>query len=354
MTWTANDSSNNRAAGVNDSFIVNNSVNFTPTIPNQQLQVGQSITPFDLDSFFTDPDGDTLTFSVTGTGTSLITIATGGSVTITGTSSGTFTVVFSATDGINSVSSNTVTITVTSTDEGRRFGGGGGGGGGGNRTVFGAPAEFPEEILEPALAPISPEAPEEEAIPSEASEEGEPLRLPIPLAESIAGIERFGLAIRDGVTGVVRAVQTTLSSIGSSIRDTAIAGWASSSAYASTSYLGYFLLALSAIALLFISRPYAAKGIEHLRGRYELNQQIHTLDLSTLGTRSKRPTPPTPKEHRPSNLEVEIEAEAQESLLRKALRRINPSSKKGAGTEIKIDTSLDIDTTLHLDKKRKR
>ena len=206
VTWTANDSSNNRAAGVNDSFIVNNSVNFTPTIPNQQLQVGQSITPFDLDSFFTDPDGDTLTFSVTGTGTSLITIATGGSVTITGTSSGTFTVVFSATDGINSVSSNTVTITVTSTDEGRRFGGGGGGGGGGNRTVFGAPAEFPEEILEPALAPISPEAPEEEAIPSEASEEGEPLRLPIPLAESIAGIERFGLAIRDGVTGVVRAV----------------------------------------------------------------------------------------------------------------------------------------------------
>ena len=85
------------------------------TIPDQTVNVGgtSSIATVDVSGYFSDPDGDTLTYTATSSDTTLATVSvSGATVTITGVAAGTATITVTATDpgGLSAIQTFTVTV----------------------------------------------------------------------------------------------------------------------------------------------------------------------------------------------------------------------------------------------------
>lgn len=97
-------------------------ITYNTTIPDQSFSSTSNITnSFDLDDYFYDADGDSLTYNVTSTSVVNITINNDNnnvSIFPVGTAAVTVDVTFSASDEINVTESNVVTITVTSSGGG--------------------------------------------------------------------------------------------------------------------------------------------------------------------------------------------------------------------------------------------
>ena len=90
----------------------NRSPNVVDTIPNQTLNVGNNAT-VDISSVFSDPDGDTLTYTVSSSDSSIATASVSGTtVTITPVAPGTATIGVTATDpdGLPGVQNISVTV----------------------------------------------------------------------------------------------------------------------------------------------------------------------------------------------------------------------------------------------------
>ena len=99
--------------------------------PNLTIQAGRSVSGFDLNDYFKDPDFDFLTFTEVSPTVIDITITALGVVTITPnpTIQGNYTIRFTADDGFDTAQSNVVTITVLPITFPPPQSGGGGGGG---------------------------------------------------------------------------------------------------------------------------------------------------------------------------------------------------------------------------------
>ncbi|MBM7069284.1 putative Ig domain-containing protein [Actibacterium sp. 188UL27-1] len=123
ITVTATD---NQGGTVSESFVltVTNPEPTAPTIPNQVNQDGQAIGPLNIFNGFNDPDGDALTFTVTGLPPSLSVDAAGN---VTGpldnsdsqggpNNDGFYTVTVTATDADGATATETFTWTVNNID----------------------------------------------------------------------------------------------------------------------------------------------------------------------------------------------------------------------------------------------
>ena len=91
--------------------------NTTPTtngtMPNETLRVGGSVYDPDVSSYFSDPDGDTLTYTASSSDTTKATVSVSGAiVTVTAVAAGTATITVTATDPGNSTATQTFTLTV--------------------------------------------------------------------------------------------------------------------------------------------------------------------------------------------------------------------------------------------------
>ena len=109
-----------------------NGLDFIGTIPPLSVNVDETRpNVLDLDSFYSDPEGEPLFYAVSGPGASIVSIAIDGRVTISGIgfARGSYEVTFSASDLTNTVLANKIVITVTGPDS-TSFPSGGGGGGG--------------------------------------------------------------------------------------------------------------------------------------------------------------------------------------------------------------------------------
>ena len=86
------------------------------TIPSQTIKNGQTAT-VNLGSYFTDPDGDTLTYTATASDTSIITVSlSSATLTITTVAEGTAGIDVKATDPGGQFSGQTVNVSVTSSN----------------------------------------------------------------------------------------------------------------------------------------------------------------------------------------------------------------------------------------------
>ena len=84
------------------------------TIPAQTLTVGGSAVTVNVSSYFSDPDGDTLTYTASSNDTAVATVSTSGStVTITPVAAGTATITVTANDG-SLTATQTIAVTVSS------------------------------------------------------------------------------------------------------------------------------------------------------------------------------------------------------------------------------------------------
>ncbi len=116
ITVTATDTSN--ATGTQTIPVVVSS-NRTPTkvgsIPTQTVGVGGTATTVDLSSYFSDPDGNPLTYSATSSNTNRATVSVSGStLTITAVATGWLTVTVTATDTSNATGTQTFYVNVVS------------------------------------------------------------------------------------------------------------------------------------------------------------------------------------------------------------------------------------------------
>ncbi len=114
ITVNATDPSN---AGTQQSFSVSVVSNRSPisegTIPNQTVRVGGTAGTVDLSSYFSDPDGNPLTYSATSSNTSKATVSVSGStLTITAVAAGSATINVTATDTSNASRSRSFSATV--------------------------------------------------------------------------------------------------------------------------------------------------------------------------------------------------------------------------------------------------
>jgi hypothetical protein len=115
----------------------------TANIPNQQWNSTSNPNAFDLDDYFIEPNGENITYSVTGNVSIVVTISAENVVSFSNPS--TFsnsqeTVTFYASDGNSNTPSNSVNLIVGEIPEEPGPSGGGGGGGG----AVAAPKEIPE------------------------------------------------------------------------------------------------------------------------------------------------------------------------------------------------------------------
>ena len=84
------------------------------TIPAQTVPVGDSATTIQLDSYFSDPDGDILLYSAASSNSAIATVAVSASmVTITPVTTGTATITVTATDPGNLSATQTFSVSVT-------------------------------------------------------------------------------------------------------------------------------------------------------------------------------------------------------------------------------------------------
>lgn len=114
ITVQASDDSN---ASVQQTFSVNVVANRSPTrvgtIPTQSVRVGGTDVTLDVSSYFSDPDGNTLTYSATSSNTSIATVSTSdATVTITAVAAGTATISVRATDPGNASTTQNFSVTV--------------------------------------------------------------------------------------------------------------------------------------------------------------------------------------------------------------------------------------------------
>ena len=124
ITVNATDPSN---AGATQSFSVSVVANRSPisvgTIPNQTVRVGETAGTVDLSSYFSDPDGNPLTYSATSSNTSKATVSVSeATVTITAVAAGSATISVTATDPSNASRSRSFSATVLASDTVNRVG----------------------------------------------------------------------------------------------------------------------------------------------------------------------------------------------------------------------------------------
>ena len=124
ITVNATDPSN---AGATQSFSVSVVANRSPisvgTIPNQTVRVGETAGTVDLSSYFSDPDGNPLTYSATSSNTSKATVSVSeATVTITAVAAGSSTIRVTATDPSNASRSRSFYATVLASDTVNRVG----------------------------------------------------------------------------------------------------------------------------------------------------------------------------------------------------------------------------------------
>ena len=118
ITAQASDDSN---ASVTQTFTVNVVSNRSPTavgtILDQSVRVGSTDVTLDVSSYFSDPDGNPLTYSTTSSNTSKATVSTSDStVTITAVAAGTATITVRATDTGNASTTQSLSVTVLASD----------------------------------------------------------------------------------------------------------------------------------------------------------------------------------------------------------------------------------------------
>ena len=124
ITVNATDPSN---AGAQQSFSVSVISNRSPIsvgpIPNQTVRVGETAGTVDVSSYFSDPDGNPLTYSATSSNTSKATVSvSGATVTITAVAAGSATISVTATDPSNASRSRSFSATVLASNAVNRVG----------------------------------------------------------------------------------------------------------------------------------------------------------------------------------------------------------------------------------------
>ena len=116
VTVTATDSN---GATATQTFSLTVEPNSAPTpvgsIPNQTVSVTETARTVDVSSYFSDPDGNPLTYSATSSDTSIATVSTSGAtVSITGVAGGSATITVTATDNSNATATQDISVTVIS------------------------------------------------------------------------------------------------------------------------------------------------------------------------------------------------------------------------------------------------
>ena len=124
ITVNVTDTSN---AAAQQSFSVNVVSNRSPIsvgpIPNQTVRVGETAGTVDLSSYFSDPDGNPLTYSATSSNTSKATVSvSGATLTLTAVAAGSATISVTATDPSNASRSRSFYATVLASNTVNRVG----------------------------------------------------------------------------------------------------------------------------------------------------------------------------------------------------------------------------------------
>ena len=124
ITVNVTDTSN---AAAQQSFSVNVVSNRSPIsvgpIPNQTVRVGETAGTVDLSSYFSDPDGNPLTYTATSSNTSKATVSLSGTtLTITAVAAGSATISVTATDPSNASRSRSFYATVLASNTVNRVG----------------------------------------------------------------------------------------------------------------------------------------------------------------------------------------------------------------------------------------
>ena len=116
ITVTATDTANAAATqDISVSVTSNNAPVRTATIPTQTVSLSGSAVTVDLGSYFSDPDGNPLTYGATSSNTSKATVSvSGATLTITGVAAGSATITVNATDTGNAGAQQTFSVSVVS------------------------------------------------------------------------------------------------------------------------------------------------------------------------------------------------------------------------------------------------
>ena len=116
ITVTATDTANATATqDISVTVTSNRAPVRTDTIPTQTVSLSGSAETVDLDSYFSDPDGNPLTYSATSSNTSKATVSvSGATLTITGVATGSATITVNATDPSNAGATQTFSASVVS------------------------------------------------------------------------------------------------------------------------------------------------------------------------------------------------------------------------------------------------
>ena len=112
ITVKATDPSNNSATqDIDVTVVANRAPTAVGTIPSQTVNVGGNAKALNVSSYFSDPDGQNLSYTATSSATDKATVSVSGAiVTITGVATGTATITVTATDG-----TDTTTQTISAT-----------------------------------------------------------------------------------------------------------------------------------------------------------------------------------------------------------------------------------------------
>ena len=116
ITVTATDTANATATqDISVSVISNRAPVRTATIPTQTVSLSGSDETVDLDSYFSDPDGNPLTYTATASNTSRATVSvSGATLTITGVATGWLTITVTAMDPSNASNQQSFSVNVVS------------------------------------------------------------------------------------------------------------------------------------------------------------------------------------------------------------------------------------------------